>query len=87
MKYLHSKAKCNLNMKNKDGWAPIHAAAQGGHIAIIEVGLTRWDNASHVNRIKSCHNCDCMYGIHIPTAPIQYTVNYLLHVCDEPACV
>ena len=39
LRFLHTKAKCNMNAKNADGWSPIHAASQGGHADVIEVRL------------------------------------------------
>lgn len=39
LRFLHTKAKCNMNAKNADGWSPIHAASQGGHADVIEVRI------------------------------------------------
>ena len=35
--YLHLKAKASLTDTTSEGWAPVHVAAQAGHINILDV--------------------------------------------------
>lgn len=68
LRFLHTKAKCNMNATNADGWSPIHAASQGGHADVIEVRIMR------LTYIRQCY-------IRKPGSTPLYMWQPIIHLC------